>query len=132
MAQRFSRQQDEGGTFLAKGVAMQRIAKMDGIVRIDGPFNGVIYNNHMIIIGEHAVFRGSIVTVEMICGGRIEVYLTARKRIQLLSLAFVIAEITTPSFSVEEGVYFQGKSEMGDEPKSRLVAERFVGFRGGG
>jgi len=39
MAQRFSRQQDEGGTFLAKGVAMQRIAKMDGIVRIDGPFN---------------------------------------------------------------------------------------------
>ena len=104
---------DEGYTFLAKGVEMQGIAKLEGVVRIDGHFNGAINTNDMLIIGEHAVIRGSITADEIICSGRIEAKLTAKKKIQLLNTAVLIGDITTPSFSMEEGAFFQGMCDMG-------------------
>lgn len=104
---------DEGYTFLAKGVVIEGMAKLEGVVRIDGHFNGAINTNDMLIIGEHAVIRGSITADEIICSGKIEANLTAKKRIQLLNPAILIGDITTPAFSMEEGVFFQGMCDMG-------------------
>jgi cytoskeletal protein CcmA (bactofilin family) len=78
-------------TFLAKGVEMEGIAKLD----------------------EHAVIRGSISADEIICSGKIEANMTANKRIQLLNPAVLIGDITTPSFSMEDGAFFQGVCDMG-------------------
>ena len=100
-------------TFLAKGVVIEGIAKLEGVVRIDGHFNGEITTNDMLIIGEHAVIRGSISADEIICSGKIEAHMTAKKRIQLLHPAVVIGDIATPTFSMEEGVFFQGTCDMG-------------------
>lgn len=110
-------------TFLAKGMAMQGIAKMEGVVRIDGYFQGAIHTNDMLIIGEHAVIRGSITAEEIICSGKIQANLTAQKRIQLLNPAVVIGDVTTPAFSVEEGVYFRGKCDMGVSGKVACLAK---------
>ena len=99
-------------TFLAKGVVIEGIAKLEGVVRIDGHFNGAITTNDMLIIGEHAVIRGSISADEIICSGKIEAHMTAKKRIQLLYPAVVIGDIATPTFSMEEGVFFQGTCDM--------------------
>ncbi len=104
---------DEGYTFLAKGVVIEGIAKIEGVVRIDGHFNGAINTNDMLIIGEHAVIRGTITADEIICSGKIEAKLTAKKKIQLLHPAVLIGDISTPSFSMEEGVIFQGRCDMG-------------------
>ena len=81
---------DEGYTFLANGVVIEGKAKLEGVVRIDGHFNGAIHTNDMLIIGEHAVIRGSITADEIICSGRIEAKLTAKKKIQLLNTAVLI------------------------------------------
>jgi len=103
----------EDYTFLAKGVAIEGIAKLEGVVRIDGHFSGAITTNDMLIIGEHAVIRGSISADEIICSGKIEAHMTAKKRIHLLNPAVVIGDIATPTFSMEEGVFFQGTCDMG-------------------
>jgi cytoskeletal protein CcmA (bactofilin family) len=100
-------------TFLAKGVEMEGVAKLEGVVRIDGHFIGAIHTKDTLIIGEHAVICGSITADEIICSGKIEANLTANKKIQLLNPAVVIGNITTPSFSIEEGVFFQGLCDMG-------------------
>jgi cytoskeletal protein CcmA (bactofilin family) len=104
---------DGGYTFLAKGVEIEGIAKLEGVVRIDGHFNGAINTNDMLIVGEHAVIRGSITADEIICSGRIEAKLTAQKKIQLLSTAVLIGDITTPAFSIEDGAFFHGMCDMG-------------------
>ena len=104
---------DGGNTFLAKGVEIQGIAKLEGVVRIDGQFNGAINTNDMLIVGEHAVIRGSIAADEIICSGKIEAKLTAKKKIQLLNTAILIGDIITPSFSMEEGAFFHGMCDMG-------------------
>ena len=100
-------------TFLAKGVEMEGIAKLEGVVRIDGHFNGAINTDDTLIIGENAVIRGSISADEIICSGKIEANMTANKRIQLLTPAVLIGDITTPSFSMEDGAFFQGVCDMG-------------------
>jgi len=104
---------DGGYTFLAKGVELEGIAKLEGVVRIDGHFNGAINTNDMLIVGEHAVIRGSIAADEIVCSGRIEAKLTAKKKIQLLSTAVLIGDITTPAFSIEDGAFFHGMCDMG-------------------
>ena len=104
---------DRGYKFLAKGGGIQGIAKLEGVVRIDGQFNGAINTNDMLIVGEHAVIRGSIAADEIVCSGRIEAKLTAKKKIQLLSTAILIGDITTPAFSIEDGAFFHGMCDMG-------------------
>ena len=50
---------------------------------------------------------------QIICSGKIEANMTANKRIQLLTPAVLIGDITTPSFSMEDGAFFQGVCDMG-------------------
>ena len=63
---------DEGYTFLAKGVEIEGLAKLEGVVRIDGHFNGAINTDDTLIIGENAVIRGSISADEIICSGKLQ------------------------------------------------------------
>ncbi len=111
---------NEGYTFLAKGGAIEGIAKLEGVVRIDGHFSGAINTNDTLIIGHQAVIRGSITADEIICSGRIEANLTAQKSIQLLYPAVLIGDITTPSFSMEKGAFFQGMCDMGESKVEQL------------
>ena len=108
---------NEGYTFLAKGVKIEGIAKLEGVVRIDGHFNGAINTKDMLIIGEHAVICGSIAADEIICSGKVEAKLTANKKLQLLNTAVLIGDITTPAFSMEDGAFFHGRVDMGASRK---------------
>lgn len=118
-------------TFLGKGVKIEGAANLEGVVRIDGHFDGAINTNDMLIIGEEAVIRGSISADEIICSGRIEANLNAKKRIQLLNPAVVIGDVVTASFSMEEGVFFQGKCDMGMSRKVEgLTKEAEVSEKG--
>ena len=114
-----------------KGGGIEGIAKLEGVVRIDGHFNWAIHTNDMLIIGEHAVIRGTITADEIICSGRIEANLTTQKSIQLLHPAVLIGDITTPAFSMEKGV-FLWDVRYGDESNGRTVDERVAGHAGEG
>jgi cytoskeletal protein CcmA (bactofilin family) len=53
-----------------------------------------------------------------VSSGRIEGVITANKKIQLLKPAVLIGDVHTPTFAMEEGVYFQGECDMGVVPHS--------------
>ena len=59
-------------TFLGKGVDFKGRAQFEGTVRVDGHFEGEIITNDTLIIGEHALIRGTIIGGIIICGGRVE------------------------------------------------------------
>ena len=55
--------------------------------------------------------------------------ITANKKIQLLKPAVLIGDVHTPTFSMEEGVYFQGECDMGAAPNLDLeIAEDLTGM----
>ncbi len=100
-------------TFLGKGVDFKGKAKFDGSVRIDGQFDGQIFSHDSLVIGEQGIVKGEITCETLICSGKIEGNIVASQKVQLLKPAVLIGSIRTPSFSVEEGVLYQGMCDMG-------------------
>jgi cytoskeletal protein CcmA (bactofilin family) len=103
-------------TFLGKGVDFKGKAQFQGTVRVDGYFEGEITIDDTLIIGETAVIKGTITGGTIVSSGRIEGVITANKKIQLLKPAVLIGDVHTPTFAMEEGVYFQGECDMGAAP----------------
>ncbi len=100
-------------TFLGRGVDFKGKANFDGTVRVDGHFEGEITTADTLIIGEHAVIKGTITGGVIVSGGKVEGNITASKKVQLLKPAVLIGDVNSPSFSMEEGVLFQGVCDMG-------------------
>lgn len=115
--------EDEHYTFLGKGVDFKGRAQFEGTVRVDGHFEGEITTDDTLIIGEHAVIKGTITGGTIISGGRVEGNITASKKVQLLKPAVLIGDIHAPSFSMEEGVYFHGMCDMGGAPQLSVEHE---------
>lgn len=105
--------QEGSYTFLGKGVDFKGKAKFSGSVRIDGLFDGQILSQDTLVISEQGVVKGEIACETLICSGKIEGNIVASQKVQLLKPAVLIGSIRTPSFSVEEGVLYQGMCDMG-------------------
>ena len=74
----------------------------------------------MLVIGENATIRGTIIAETIVTRGKIHGNVTATSKIQLLKPAVVLGDISAPSFSMEEGAFFKGSIDMGSHP---VVAE---------
>ena len=115
--------EDDHYTFLGKGVDFKGKAQFEGTVRVDGCFEGEISTDDTLIIGEHAVIKGTIEGGTIISGGRVEGNITATSKVQLLKPAVLIGDVHSPSFSMEEGVYFHGLCDMGVAPSATFEVE---------
>ena len=115
---------EEHYTFLGRGVDFKGKAQFDGTVRVDGHFEGEITTADTLIIGEHAVIKGTIIGGVIVSGGKVEGNITASKKVQLLKPAVLIGDVHSPSFSVEEGAVFQGKFDMGISPNLAMEPEQ--------
>jgi len=103
-------------TFLGSEVDIRGKAQFEGTVRVDGRFEGEIITDDTVIVGEHAIVKGTIRAGTIISGGRIEATIMATNKVQLLKSSVLIGDVHSPSFSMEEGVYFQGRCDMGAVP----------------
>lgn len=104
---------DENFTYLGRGVDFKGIATFDGTVRIDGRFDGEIHAKGTLVVGEHAVLKGTITAGTLIAGGKIHGNVTGTEKVQLLRSGVLIGDVRSPSFSIEEGAHFHGLCEMG-------------------
>ena len=105
--------EDDDYTVLGKGLDLKGNARFEGTVWIDSFFEGEIMSDDLLIIGEHAVIKGSIVCGSIISSGLVMGDISARTKVQLLKPAVLIGNVHSPSFSVEEGVNFRGFSDVG-------------------
>ena len=83
-----------------------------GAVRIGGVFKGEIFTSDILIISEGAKVDAIIDAGVIIISGEVSGKLRARHRIEIHKPAIFIGEIITPSLSVEDGVHFEGRSQM--------------------
>lgn len=110
----------ENYTFLGKGVDIRGKAKFEGTVRIDGYFEGELVTDDTLIVGEQGVIKGSIRSDSLVSSGRVEANIIAKSKVQLLKPAVLLGEVHSPSFTMEEGVYFQGVCDMGAAPPTTV------------
>jgi cytoskeletal protein CcmA (bactofilin family) len=100
-------------TVLGKDVTFKGIVHFEGTVQLDSCFEGEIHTKGVLVVGEHAVIRGTVSVGTLISSGKIYGTVTASDKVQLLKSAVQIGDVKAPLFSVEEGAYFRGRTEMG-------------------
>lgn len=89
----------------------------DGIVRIDGNFEGKIKTNDTLVIAEYGNVIADIEAGVVKILGKFEGTIVAKTKIEMYKPAQVKGTLKTPNIRMEEGVTFNGTTEMGS-PKS--------------
>jgi len=103
-------------TVLGKDVTFKGIVHFEGTVQLDSCFEGEIHTKGVLVVGEHAVIRGTVSVGTLISSGKIHGAITAADKVQLLKSAVQIGDVQAPVFSIEEGAYFRGQTNMGPHP----------------
>jgi cytoskeletal protein CcmA (bactofilin family) len=118
--------------FLDRGSHFTGDLKFEEGFRIDGKFEGKITSGSELVIGETADVEAEIHVKKLLVNGSLRGNVVASERIDLQPKARILADLTTPALSIEEGAFFQGSCKMGQEtpsnvigmPASTAVAER--------
>lgn len=98
---------------LGRGTHFEGKLHFDGRVRLDGSFQGEIEGEDVLVIGEGATVRGSIlVSTCIVTGGEVEADIRAREAIELHAPAKVKGALHAPAIFIDRGVVFEGTCKM--------------------
>jgi cytoskeletal protein CcmA (bactofilin family) len=107
--------------FLDRGSHFSGDLKFEQGFRIDGRFEGKITSGSELVIGETAEVDAEIQVAKLSVNGSLKGTITATDRIELHGKARVLADLTTPALSIDDGAFFQGSCKMGHETPSNVI-----------
>lgn len=82
--------------------------KINGLLRIDGKFQGTIETDGKVLIGQSGDTLADIKAKLIVIGGLVRGNIFAEDRVVLLSTGEIKGNIITPSLIMEDGVKFEG------------------------
>ena len=88
-------------------------------LRINGKFEGSLDTKGNLTLGESAYVKATIIGENIVVSGKVFGNVTASNHLSLTNTAHLVGDIKTPSLSVAEGAFFQGKCQM-QEKEARL------------
>ena len=113
-----SPEQAEITAFLGKGTEFKGVLSFEGTIRVDGRVEGEVISKDTLIAGDGAYLQGEITVGTIICSGKIVGNVNASQKVHIIAPGIVQGNIKTPKLIIEEGVTFDGKSEMAGEKKA--------------
>lgn len=125
---RIERRERTEQSFLQAGVRVEGEIHADGDLRIDGQAKGNIRVAGILTIGPRAVITANIRCGSVSIHGSVDGHIQADERVQLARGARVKADLHCSSLVIDEGVFFQGRSHMG-EGASAKEAEKVAAGR---
>ncbi len=111
-------EQAEITAFLGKGTEFKGVLSFEGTIRVDGKVEGEVVSKDTLIVGDGAFLQGEITIGTLICSGKIVGNVNANQKVHIIAPAIIQGNIKTPKLIIEEGVTFDGKSEMAGEKKT--------------
>jgi len=115
---------DALSSILGADALLEGTFTLDGSLRIDGTFNGILICGGTVTVGKHGSVVGDIEADEVILGGRVSGTIVARRRVVLEGSSVLEGDLATGSLLVSEGAVFNGNSRMGEEAVERLRRQR--------
>jgi len=113
---------EEISAFLGKETLFEGKMTFQGVFRLDGRFEGEIFESGTLIVGESAHIKGKIGVKMIIINGHVEGDLHAMERIEIHSTGKFFGTLITPSLMINEGGILNGhcKMETGVSPEEEL------------
>lgn len=115
---------DQINGLLDKGCSFEGKLTFDGVVQINGDFQGDILSDGTLIVGRDARVKANIVVDTLIIDGYVEGSSEAKSRAEIHSTAQFIGEIMTPRLIIDEGGVLQGMSRMKPEEHTTHTSKK--------
>lgn len=103
----------EINALLGRGTDFTGKLAFDGRVRIDGKFQGEIFSDDVLIIGEGGEVRAEIeVGTLIVRGGAVWENVRASQLIEIWAPGRVYGNLAAPQLFIDKGVIFEGQCKM--------------------
>jgi cytoskeletal protein CcmA (bactofilin family) len=110
---------EEISAFLGKETAFEGKMTFEGVFRLEGKFEGEIFEGGTLIIGETATVKGKIRVKTIVINGLIEGEIHAQERVEIHSTGKFYGTLLTPILAINEGGILQGHCQMEGTPEQK-------------
>jgi len=100
-------------SILGKGCKFKGTIEVDGTLRIDSEFEGVVNCPDTLVVGKTGVVKAEINVKNAVIGGKVIGNIHATNKIELQSGSHIEGDIHTHRLVIDEGVFFEGSCKMG-------------------
>jgi cytoskeletal protein CcmA (bactofilin family) len=110
-------------SILGKGCKFKGTVDVEGTLRIDAEFEGVVNCPDTLVVGKTGVVKAEINVKNAVIGGKVIGNINATNKIELQSGSHIEGDIHTHRLVIDEGVFFEGSCKMGvttEEAKPHL------------
>lgn len=108
--------------FLGKGAEFVGKLVFKGNVRIDGDFQGEIYGQGSVDIGEGALVKANIAVHSVYIGGEVQGSIEVKEKVNIHATGRLSGDVRTPVFVIEEGALFDGRSHMSESKQQKNIS----------
>ncbi len=98
--------------FLDAGSHMTGELHFEDTFRIDGKFTGTIVSDGDLIVGDRGDVDGEIRVCRVFVSGTVRGALRASERVEVTAAGKVLADVHTPSLTIDDGAFFEGRCSM--------------------
>jgi cytoskeletal protein CcmA (bactofilin family) len=103
-------------SILGKGCKFKGTIEVEGTLRIDAEFEGVVNCPDTLVVGKTGVVKAEINVKNAVVGGKVIGNINATNKIELQSGSHIEGDIHTHRLVIDEGVFFEGSCKMGGTP----------------
>ena len=117
------------GFLLSKNTVTGGVINFNGVLQVDGNFQGEINGPKSLIVGETGFVTAKIRAGVLICKGIIKGNVTATVKVEVHSTGTLVGDIKMPALNIMEGGQFKGNCQMTlnlkKTPKTRKKRKKF-------
>jgi cytoskeletal protein CcmA (bactofilin family) len=99
-------------SIIGEGTKFKGEFDLNGLLRIDGDFSGVIRTKGKVLVGKNGRAECTLNAGTVVVGGVVRGEIYSTEKVIILSTGLVIGSITTPRLIIEEGVIFNGSCKV--------------------
>ena len=103
---------EEISAFLGKETVFEGKMTFQGVFRLEGKFEGEIFESGTLVIGDSAAVKGKIEVYSAIINGRVDGEIYARAKVEIHSTGRLYGNLVTPALIINEGGIFEGYCKM--------------------
>jgi len=108
-------------SIIGEGTKFRGDFDLNGLLRIDGDFEGMIESEGKVLIGRHGDAVSERVKAKIIIiGGKFQGNLFATEKVTILSTGIINGNIETPRLIAEEGVMLNGNIKIVNKPGKKV------------
>src|SRR5512136_2886739 len=107
---------EEISAFLGKETVFEGKMTFEGVFRLDGKFEGEIFESGTLIVGETAIIKGKVGVDTIIINGLVEGDVHAKTRVEIHSTGKIYGTLFTPILTINEGGILDGHCKMKGAP----------------